>query len=299
MSAAAISLVPTIQLKRILYATDLSDASRAALPIVATIARKYGSQVFVAYVWSPLPTPIATPEAFAAIETRQAKDAKEGLEAVLHAQELSGISVTPVLKCGDPEPELCRAVQQEHIDLAIIGTHGRTGFRHLLMGSVAEQLLRRLPCPVLTIGPRISKRFETQTEIKNILFPTDLSWESQAVFPYLAMVAAASKSHITILHVVPKENHRHPSALDEAEMLKSEIKRVFCPQLEVECRSTIVVEGGNPVERILAHAHLDGTDLIGFGVRKAREISAHFRETVPYKIVLQAECPVLTAHFGV
>ena len=298
MSAIPIPILPAIQLKRILYATDLSEASRAALPIVSAIARRYGSHVYAAHIWSPPPYSIVSPEALSIMGEEQQNAIREVLEDFLHANELSGIPVTPILGRGEPAGELKRIVRENRINLAIVSTHGRTGFRHLLMGSVAEELFRNLPCPVLTVGPNASKRLVTQDEIKHILFPTDLSLESSAVFPYLALVAAEYKSSITVLHIVPAENHRHPSILDEAPILKAEIQRTFCGQTDPACMVNTVVEAGDPVQQILAHARAGNVDLIGFGVRKASEISTHFRNTVPYKIVLQAECPVLTAHYG-
>ena len=93
-------------------------------------------------------------------------------------------------------------------------------------------------------------------------------------------------------------HQRHPSAMDEADSLRSAMQRMFCPQIDPRCEVRLVVEAGDPVERILAHARADKVDLIGFGVRKAGEISTHFRNTVPYKVVLESECPVLTSHFG-
>ncbi|MGZ4858643.1 MAG: universal stress protein [Candidatus Angelobacter sp.] len=298
MSAVAIPILPVVRLKSILYATDFSEASRAALPIVSAIARKYGSHIFAAHVWAPLPYSMATPEALSALEGKEESDAREVLEKFIATKELEGLEVTPIIKCGEAARELSRIVHQYRIDLAILSTHGRTGFKHLLMGSVAEELFRSLPCPVLTVGSNISRRFKAQTEVKEILFPTDLSFESGAVFPYLAMVAAEYSARITLLHVVSPENRRHPSAMDEADSLRSAMQRMFCPQIDPRCEVRLVVEAGDPVERILAHALADKADLIGFGVRKAGEISTHFRNTVPYKVVLESECPVLTSHFG-
>jgi nucleotide-binding universal stress UspA family protein len=71
--------------------------------------------------------------------------------------------------------------------------------KHLLMGSVAEDLFRHLPCPVLTVGPNVSKASMRATDIKHILFPTDLSHESQKVFPYLASLASEYKASLTLL----------------------------------------------------------------------------------------------------
>jgi nucleotide-binding universal stress UspA family protein len=298
MSAVAIPILPAIRLKNILYATDFSEASRAALPVVATIARKYGSQVFAAHVWAPQPYTMVSREELSLLDGKEESDAREVLESFVRIKELEGISVTPLVTCGDAARELGRMVRQKHIDLAILSTHGRTGFKRLLLGSVAEELFRSLPCPVLTVGPHVSTRFATQTEVKEVLFPTDLSIESGDVFPYLASLAAESVAHITLLHVVPGEDRRHPSAMDEHDSLRSAMQRMFCPKIDPRCQVKLVVEAGDPVERILAHSRSDKADLIGFGVRKAGEISTHFRSSVPYKVVLEAECPVLTSHLG-
>jgi nucleotide-binding universal stress UspA family protein len=298
MNAVAIPVLPAVRLKNILYTTDFSNPSRLALPIVAAIARKYGSHIFAAHVWAPLPYSMVPPESLAALEGKEEDDAREALDNFMRIKELEGLTVTPILKCGDATRELSRVVHQQHIDLAILSTHGRTGFKRLLMGSVAEELFRSLPCPVLTVGPNISHRFDMQSEIKRILFPTDLSHDSSAVFPYLAALAAEYAAEITLMHVVPQEDRRHPAAMDEAESLRSAMQRMFETQIDPRCKAKLVVEAGDPTERILAQARAENVDLIGFGVRKAGEITTHFRNTVPYKVVLESECPVLTSHFG-
>lgn len=298
MNAVAIPVLPSVRLKNILYTTDFSNPSRLALPIVAAIARKYGSHIFAAHVWAPLPYSMVPPESLAALDGKEEDDAREALGKFMRIKELEGLRVTPILKCGEATREVSRIVHQQHIDLAILSTHGRTGFKRLLMGSVAEELFRSLPCPVLTVGPNISQRFDAQSGIKQILFPTDLSYESGAVFPYLAALAAEYAAGITLLHVVPGEDRRHPAAMDEADSLRSAMHRMFAPQIDPRCKVRLVVKAGEPAEQILAQARAEKVDLIGFGVRKAGEITTHFRNTVPYKVVLESECPVLTSHFG-
>lgn len=298
MNAVAIPVLPAVRLKNILYTTDFSMPSRAALPVVAAIARKYCSHIFAAHIWAPLPYSMVPPEALSALEDKEESDAREALEKFVQIKQLEGLPVTPILKCGEAIRELSRIVRQHHIDLAILSTHGRTGFKRLLMGSVAEELFRSLPCPVLTVGPNIARRFDNQSEIKQILFPTDLSHESAAVFPYLAAMAAEYAARITLLHVVPTEDRKRPATVDEVEGLRSAMQRMFSPQIDPRCAARFIVEAGDPAEQILAQARAEKVDLIGFGVRKAGEIITHFRNTVPYKVVLESECPVLTSHFG-
>ncbi len=297
-SAVVIPIAPAIELQGILYATDFSDASLAALPLVSTIAHKYGSRVFVVNVSTAVSYAMVSPEAAVALQHRDELAARSKVLDLLKTGDLAGLSTTAIVRSGFPTEELERFVREHKIDLAILGTHGRTGIKHLLMGSVAEELFRHLPCPVLTVGPNISKASMQTTEIKHILFPTDLSDESQAVFPYLVSLASQYKASLTLLHVLPVETATNPDARSLAEPLRKEMQNIFASHMDPHCPAEFIIDFGDADERILAHAESGRADLIGLGVRKAGEITTHFRNTVAYRVVLQAHCPVLTARYS-
>lgn len=298
-SAVVIPIAPAVELKKILYATDFSDASLAALPLVSTLAHKYGSRVFVMNVWTPVPYAMVSPEAAAVLQHEEELRVRARIRDLVKTQDLAGLSTTAIVRSGIPTEELGRFVREQKIDLAILGTHGRTGMKHLLMGSVAEELFRHLPCPVLTVGPNVSKISLQATGIKHILFPTDLSDESRAVFPYLASLAAEYKASLTLLHILPIETAANQDAKSLAEPLRQEMHNIFSPHMDPHCPAEYIIDFGNAAERILAHAETGPADLIGLGVRKAAEITTHFRNTVAHRVVLQAQCPVLTArHSG-
>ena len=293
-NAVVIPILPEVTLNRILYATDFSEASLAALPLVSTIARRYGARVFVTNVWTPVPYTMVSPEAAGALQNKDERETRFKVRQLLNTKELAGLSATAIVKAGTPSQELGRLVREKNIDLAILGTHGRTGLKHLLMGSVAEELFRNLPCPVLTVGPNVPKR-SLETQLKHILFPTDLSDESRSVFPYLVSLASEYEASLTLLHVLPVETGANPDARSLAEPLRQEMKSIFSPHIDARCRAEFIVDFGDTVERILAHAQTGNADLIGMGVRHAAEITTHFRNTVAYRVVLQAHCPVLTS----
>ena|SRR5436305_1835722 len=94
-AAAIIPILPAIQLKRILYATDFSEGAQAALPIVSAIARHYHSEVYMSHVWSPAPYPMVSPEALAAID-EQERAARQKVGKILPALSALGISAKPV-----------------------------------------------------------------------------------------------------------------------------------------------------------------------------------------------------------
>ena len=292
--AVVVPIVPKIELRRILYATDFSDASLSALPLVSSIARQYGSLVFVANVWIPIPYTMVTPENASTVDRSEEEEARAHAITLLATRELSGLPVTIIVEPGSPVIELTRMVRQQEIDLVILGTHGRTGFKHLVMGSVAEDLLRSLACPVLTVGPNVTKRSMESAEIKNVLFPTDLSDESRTVFPYLASVASEYGALLTLLHVLPIETATNPDARALAEPLREEMQKIFYPHIDPRSPAEFVIDFGDTAERILAHAESGKANLIGLGVRRAAEITTHFRNTVAYRVLLGAHCPVLT-----
>lgn len=295
MNAVVIPIIPSIAIRRILYPTDFSPASKAALPVVAAVARRYRSEVYVANVRSALPYTMPTPEAVCSIENKREREARSEMNSIVHSPEMKDLAVSVIAETGDPAEELMRMVRDYDIDLAVVGTHGRTGMMRLLMGSLAEELFRNLQCPVLTVGPHLAKRHVAPGEIKTILCPTDLSSDSRAVFPLVASLALEYKARIVLLHTIAVHNALSSIALETASLARREILRMFVPEIDPRCEYEIIVDFGDPAERILCCASECHADLIAFGVRQAGEASTHFRNTVAYKVILEAECPVLTS----
>jgi nucleotide-binding universal stress UspA family protein len=294
MSAVVVPIVPRVEIKRILYATDFSPASRAALPIVCALARRYQSRIFLENVRSPLPYAVAAPEAACLAENQRERQTRAEMDKILQSEEMKGLAATVLVRSGDPAEELQRAVRDYDIDLAVVGTHGRTGLMRLLMGSLAEELFRNLTCPVLTVGPRLATRFQHPEGIKSFVCATDLSPESHIVFPLVASLAAEYRARIVLVHVIPSQEALSSKGMELAATRRTEIKRMFCGDVDPRCGFEVVVDFGEPAERILNCAQEHQADLIAFGVRQAGDTTTHFRHTVAYKVALESECPVLT-----
>lgn len=133
----------------ILYATDFSAQSEAAYPLAVALARDYGATLILAHVM-PTPTVAYTPGDLAVIEPEGSlEDVRNRLEQF--DPKDSRIKVDYRIAEGNPATELLDLIRKTNCDLVVMGTHGRTGFSRLLAGSVAEQVLRYAPCPVLTM----------------------------------------------------------------------------------------------------------------------------------------------------
>jgi universal stress protein A len=137
-------------IRTILCATDLSDSSWRVLDLAAALARDQGARLVVLHV--PVPPPFVRPGELAKI-LRQPGGYRRELEEQLHRFRPPGLGgrIDYRLEEGDPAVEILRAAEDAGCDLIVMGTHGRTGLDHLLMGSVAEKVVRRACCPVLTV----------------------------------------------------------------------------------------------------------------------------------------------------
>jgi nucleotide-binding universal stress UspA family protein len=286
--------VPAIKVKRILYATDFSDASLMALPLISAVARAFASKVEIFNVCAPIPYSLGSPETLAAMESAQRNEVQTRAEKLAQARELAGLTTEVRVEFGEVVEEIDRLVREENVDLVVLSTHGRTGWKHLVMGSVAEELVRRLTCPVLTIGPRFSKVPSDISAIKTIVFPTDLSPESRTALPYIASLASEYDCRLVLIHVLPEETGTNPAAMSLAEPLRQEMRDLLEPQVRARCHAEFLIEFGDPSSSILNVARKRNADLIAMGVKRVPDLITHFRNTTSYKIVLGAECPVLT-----
>jgi nucleotide-binding universal stress UspA family protein len=154
-----------MRIRTILYPTDFSDNSANALEVAGALARDYGARLTVLHVKQPPITPsgVMTPEPFESPEL--AAELRKRLDAV--RPTTPNVPVEHMMLTGDEATEIVRLATEEGFDLIVMGTHGRTGLGRLLMGSVAEQVLRRAPCPVLTVKQPISfERLEVVPPVK-------------------------------------------------------------------------------------------------------------------------------------
>jgi len=141
-----------MRFRRILYPTDFSENAAAAWPVALQMAEQLGAVLFLLHV-APGPSP--TPETFLAAEQWREIIAAQRTEAEAELRAL--VSNAPDVKAeilvtrGVPFLEIVRVAAERKVDLIVMGTHGRTGLAHALLGSVAEKVVRMAACPVLTV----------------------------------------------------------------------------------------------------------------------------------------------------
>lgn len=139
--------------QRILLATDFSDPSFCAAELAILMAKTFGGSLDVLHVlesgaaWMTDGVTYLPPNYFEEIE----KHAAERLEAVIPREDWDKLAVTLVMRKGAPFLEIIRYARERNMDLIVLGTHGRGSLAHVLMGNVAEKVVRKAPCAVMTI----------------------------------------------------------------------------------------------------------------------------------------------------
>jgi nucleotide-binding universal stress UspA family protein len=144
-----------IALANVLVTTDFSEPSDVALKYGRALSSAFGASLHVLHVLEEIVTHAWMPEVYVAslpgIHDEMEKAAKERLSHLLDEAEREKLKARLVMRRGTPYLEIVEYASEHNIDLIVIGTHGRGGLAHMMMGSVAERVVRKAPCPVLTV----------------------------------------------------------------------------------------------------------------------------------------------------
>jgi nucleotide-binding universal stress UspA family protein len=294
--AYAQQLVDAVSLprfERVLFTTDFSKTSFSALPLAASVARTFQSEVKLLHVLLPAEYIFTLPEISTDVSGLMERDANARLMTLKYSAELRGVKV------GIPEVfkgglrQLPEKIAADDIDLVVMATHGSRGFRHMLLGSVAENVIHSASCPVLTVGPKAGETRESEFRPKHIVFATDASPDSFRALPYAIQLAQRQCSDLTIVHVLGREHPGTPEAEAFASLMRDGLHRGLPLAAIKTCNPEVKVSFGNTVEQILKTARERESELIVMGARGAGK-KASFSRSVSYGVISRATCPVLT-----
>ena len=214
---------------------------------------------------------------------------KELFKGVPHEFVAISAGPTALKERGDAATAILGLAGTRNIDLIVVGTHGRTGLGRVLVGSVAETILREASCPVLTVGPRLLGDPKWALKVREVLFATDLESSSEGALQYAISLAQENRARLIILNVLPKAESTQ-SASARLERLQKLI-----PAEKLWRQPYCLVEDGDAAEKILDVAGSYKADLIVLGVRPhAVGVATHLSRTTAHRVIAGAMCGVLT-----
>ena len=303
-----------IEIRRILCPIDFSDHSRRALDHAIAIARWYESTVMALHVFSPTPVaavPLVSEPILLAPVDRDQLLART--KAFAETESAPGVALEAVVREGNTAGEILEQAASMQADLLVIGTHGRSGFDRLLLGSVAEKVLRKASCPVLTVPRRLPDAVPAGPVLfKRILCPVDFSESSLHALKYAISMAQEADAELTVLHVVSHEFERIPDLTDigydetktigdflkeREDVLRGRLQEAVAGATEF-CRVELLMTRGKPWREVLRIAAERQSDLIVMGVQGRGTADLLFFGSTTQHVVREASCPVLTLRRG-
>jgi len=301
-----------VTLDRILCPVDLSDCSLRALAHAAALAAWYESRLAVLHVSVTAPM-LGAPPSFGAgtIQSSAVDEADRAAELETLKQFIAGaVGDAPreitLVDGPDPRHEILAQARAFDANLLVMGTHGRTGVDHVLLGSVTEKVLRKASCPVLVV-PQDTRTTASPNAppFKRILCAVDFSESSVRALAYALDLAEEADARISVLYVVevPKELSEFPFAGDldlnrfraaaEAEYLRR-LRDLVPPEVRDYCSVATLVSEGRTYREVLRVAAEEQSDLIVMGVQGRGAVDLALFGSNTHAVIRGSRCPVLT-----
>ena len=298
------------EFKQILCAIDFSTFSRRALDHALSVARCYGSSVTALHVTVPaaaaasgsyyfppeMLVPLTLPTVDPAVLTAR-------LEELADAEQVPGVSVaTLVTEAPHVHREILLQAERLGAELIVMGTHGRSGFERLFLGSTAEKVLRLASCPVLTVPPGAPDAMPRgPVPFERILCAIDFSPDSVASLTYALSLATRNRAALTLAHVIdtrPLYYDFSPPAVVDLHAWMGQAERRLRDLVPQDVRATWavteVVREGSVHAEIVSVAAQTRADLIVLGVRGRGVVDLLLFGSTTHHVIREAGCAVLT-----
>jgi nucleotide-binding universal stress UspA family protein len=308
-------------IRRILYPTDLSGVSLEALVMARTLAQRFGAEIDLLHVVPSLEiayplAPVYVPVPFDVAEYEQSlcTAAREQMTGVAARYGLPTERVHAIVGVGAPADEIVDTAEREKDDLIVMATHGHTGWRHLVFGSVAEKVMRLARCPVLLCpsgqsnaatadaGPATTNTVTPREwPLRKIVCSTDFSQESLKGVDTAIAWATQLGAELIIVHAVPSID-RYPSlviAVDDIEAsmeadAAKELYGIVAHRAPEALQRRYIVRSGNAAHEIVDVAREEGAELIVTATHGRTGWRHLAFGSVAVAVIRMSPCPVLT-----
>jgi nucleotide-binding universal stress UspA family protein len=307
-----------IEIRRILCPIDFSDFSRRALDHAVAIARWYNSAVTLLHARTIAPVAAYAPGSgmppYVALTPADREAILASLRRFAASEAATDVAMDYEIVEGHAAGEILARADTLPADLLVLGTHGRSGFERLVLGSVTEKVLRKAACPVLSVPKGTPDVVPAPPVLfKRILCAIDFSDCSMHALNYAMSLAQEADAHLTVVNVlelppdIPRERHENlmpgPRNLTEyfaaaEEDRRARLKDAIPESVRAYCVVNTVLATGKPYREILRVAAEEKSDLIAIGIHGRSRADVFFYGSTTEHVVREASCPVLTLRTG-
>jgi nucleotide-binding universal stress UspA family protein len=280
-----------METKLILVPTDFSDASTHALRFAARLAERSGARVrlvYADYFVPPIDFAASAAVEYALTSDEAADEAKKLLIRTAEENLPATVKYETRVVIDAPVTAIVDEARHCGADLLVMGTHGRTGFRRLVVGSVTESVMRAINVPVITVSP-LTDIDRIAVNLPRIVVPVDYTPECREAIAVAVGLADPKDARVMCVRAVES---------DTPDIAVGEIKRMqsFTPKELVERCQYKLIPGDRPAEQVVEFAKLVHADLIAVGAPASRTTAEVMRGTFAERVLERSDCPVLVVN---
>jgi nucleotide-binding universal stress UspA family protein len=289
------TMIATIKVKRILFATDFLGNSRLALDYAVAFAHHFSATLLMLHAIE-LSSPAREAEAETSRASLTRRAAQQRLDDLAAGVRRTNLNVETYIEDGIASEVILRACSRHGADLLVLGIHGiHRGLGHLIIGSNAEKILLSSTCPTLTVGAHVLGGVDLIPRIEEILYFSDFTPEAASAAPYALFLGKEFHVPVDICQL-------EPEILGNNLQLRADLAEEYCKTMRNVLGDThnqwnhpsFQLEHGMEIDQIIDRAQSQHAGLIVLGVRHPSHLGLHLRTSFAYQLLAKATCPVLS-----
>ena len=282
----------------ILFASDI-PANERALSFAVAQAREFGANLIMFHAYDTLV--VATSESTGGLYydyTAAASAEVNQLEPLAQRIRAEGVRCEVLVRAGLPADQILSVLKECQVDRIIMGTHSPGPIGKLLVGSVAEAVVRTSRGPVEVVGPDVVDGRYRNYATRTVLCGVSMSEASEAVTNFAAELAAQHNARLILQHVIRPQERAEVLGSRTIDELECDLLDMVPDRLRNAIRVQPIVVPGDPTEELLYQSRAQQADLIVLGAQRASAFAAIARHGIIYKVLAHSHCPVITLSPG-
>ena len=278
----------------ILFASEI-PANDKAFAFALAQAQEFGAKLILFHAYDTLVVAASETSGIRYYDYASAARAEMGhLEPLAKRVQDAGVECETIVRPGLAADQVLALLREREIDRIIMGTHSPGPIGKLLVGSVAEAVLRTAKVPVFTVGPDVVDGSYRNFSLRTILCAVSLHTSNRVVVGFAAELAAKHNARLILQHVIQPQERREVLANRTIEQLEAELASLIPAALQGKFATQTIAVPGDPTEELLYQAKAQQADLIVLGAQGASAFAAIARQGVVYKVMAHSHCPVMT-----
>ncbi len=278
----------------ILFASEI-PANEKAFSFALAQAREFGSDLILFHAYDTLVVAASEASGIRYYDyAAAARTEKQHLEPLAQRVREAGLNCEVVVRPGLPADEILAYTRERMIDRIVMGTHSPGPIGKILVGSVAEAVLRTATSPVYIVGPEVVDGSYRNFATRTILCAVSLTEASTVVADFAAELAAQHGARLILQHVIRPQDRAESLAGRSLDEVESEMLSLIPTRLQGQVAIQTIVVPGDPTEELLYQSRAQQADLVVLGAQGASAFAAITRHGVVYKTLAHTHCPVIT-----